>query len=59
MSKLQLLIQEGVTKEKIALIEEACKEKNKNKVVDFLKDVASGTISSLIATGILYKFGIR
>lgn len=58
MSKLQLLIQEGVTKEKIELIEEACKEKNKNKVVGFLKDVASGTISSVIATGILYKFGI-
>ncbi len=59
MSKLQLLIQEGVTKDKVELIEEACKEKNKNKVVGFLKDVASGTISSLIATGILCKFGIK
>lgn len=58
MSKLRLLIQEGVTKEKIELIEEACKEKNKNKVIGFLKDVASDTISSVIATGILYKFGI-
>lgn len=58
MSKLELLIQEGVAKDKIQLIEEACKEKNKKKVIDFLKDVASGTISSLIATGILYKFGI-
>lgn len=58
ISKLELLIQEGVAKDKIQLIEEACKEKNKKKVVEFLKDVASGTISSLIATGILYKFGI-
>ena len=58
MNKLQLLIQEGVTIEKVRAIGEACKEKNKSKVVNFLKDVASGTISSLIATGILYKFGI-
>ena len=35
------------------------KQKNKNKVIEFLKEVSSGTISSLIATGILAKFGIQ
>ena len=31
----------------------------KGVVIEFLKEVSSGTISSLIATGILARFGIQ
>ena len=56
---MDLLREEGVSKEALKILEDACKNKDKNKVINFLKDVASGTISSLIATGILVKFGIQ
>ena len=59
LTKLDLLREEGVSKEALKILEDACKNKDKNKVINFLKDVASGTISSLIATGILVKFGIQ
>lgn len=59
LSKLDMLEKEGVSKSDIKLLSEACKQKNKNKVIEFLKEVSSGTISSLIATGILAKFGIQ
>jgi len=59
LTKLDLLREEGVSKKELKLLEDACKNKDKNKVISFLKDVASGTISSLIATGILFKFGIQ
>lgn len=59
LTKLDLLREEGVSKEDLKILEDACKNKDKNKVISFLKDVASGTISSLIATGILVKFGIQ
>ena len=59
LTKLDLSREEGVSKEALKILEDACKNKDKNKVINFLKDVASGTISSLIATGILVKFGIQ
>ena len=59
LTKLDLLREEGVSKEALKILEDACKNKDKNKVINFLKDVASGTISSLIATGIIVKFGIQ
>ena len=59
LTKLDLLREEGVSKEALKILEDACKNKDKNKVINFLKDVASGTSSSLIATGILVKFGIQ
>ena len=59
LTKLDLLREEGVSKEALKILEDACKNIDKNKVINFLKDVASGTISSLIATGILVKFGIQ
>lgn len=59
LKKLELLEKEGVSKSSLKLLEDACHKKDKNKVIDFLKDVASGTISSLIATGILVKFGLQ
>ena len=59
LTKLDLLREEGVSKEALKILEDACKNKDKNKVINFLKDVASGTISSLIATGILVKFRIQ
>ena len=59
LNKLDLLEKEGISKEKLKVLEDACKNKDKNKVINFLKDVASGAISSLIATGILVKLGIQ
>ena len=59
LTKLDLLREEGISKEDLEILEDACKNKDKNKVIVFLKEVASGTISSLIATGILAKFGIQ
>lgn len=59
LNKLNLLENEGVSKTDLKKLEDACNNKDKNKVVSFLKDVASGTVSSLIATGILVKFGIQ
>lgn len=59
LNKLDLLEKEGISKKDLKTLEDACKSKDKNKVVSFLKDVASGTISSLIATGILVKLGIQ
>lgn len=59
LSKLDLLEKEGISKDDIKLLKEACKDKNKGKVVRFLKDIATGTISSVVATGILYSLGIH
>lgn len=59
LKKIDLLEKEGITKEDIKLLEEACKSKNKEKVINFLKDVATGTISSVVATGILSSLGIH
>lgn len=59
LSKLDLLEKEGISKDDIKLLKEACKDKNKGKVVGFLKDIATGTISSVVATGILYSLGIH
>lgn len=59
LNKLDLLEKEGISKKDLKVLEDACKNKDKNKVISFLKDVASGTISSLIATGILVKLGIQ
>ena len=59
LSKLELLEKEGVSKSDLKILEEACNKGDKNKVVDFLKSVAYGTISSVIATGILVKLGIQ
>ena len=58
LKKIELLRQEGVTKKDIDELKKACKNKDKNKVVSFLKDIATNTVGSLIATGILAKFGI-
>lgn len=57
--KLELMEKEGISKSDLKLLEEACYKKEKKKVVSVLKDVAFGTISSLIATGILARFGIQ
>ncbi len=59
LNKLDLLEKEGISKSDLKLLEKACKSKNKVKVVNFLKDVATGTISSVVATGILYSLGIH
>lgn len=59
LSKLELLEKEGVSKSDLKILEEACNKGDKNRVVDFLKSVASGTISSVIAAGILVKLGIQ
>lgn len=58
-NKLELLEKEGISKEDLKFLEESCKEKNKGKVVGFLKDVATGTLSSVVASGILYSLGIQ
>ena len=36
----------------------AVKKKDKNKLVQFLKEIAMGTGTNLIATGILAMFGL-
>ena len=59
LKKIDLLEKEGITKEDIKLLEEACKSKNKGKVINFLKEVATGNISSVVATGILSSLGIH
>ncbi len=59
LSKLDLLEKEEISKGDIKSLKEACKDKNKGKVVSFLKDIATGTISSVVATGILYSLGIH
>lgn len=59
LNKLDLLEKEGISKKDLKVLEDACKNKDNSKVVNFLSDVASGTISSLVATGILVKFGIQ
>lgn len=59
LSKLDLLEKEGISKDNIELLKAACKDKNKSKVVSFLKDIATGTISSVVASGIIYSLGIH
>lgn len=58
LSKLDLLEREVISKEDIKMLEGMCKVKNKNKVVAFLKEVATGAISSVVASGILLSLGI-
>ena len=43
---------------KIKEIRESCRKKDKNKVISFLKEIAMGTGTNLIATGILAMFGL-
>ena len=59
LNKLDLLKQEGVAESDLKSLEEACKSKNKEKVVSFLKNITTGTISSVVAAGILCFLGIR
>ena len=58
LSKLELMQKEGVSKKEVEQLKTACNNKNKETVIKMLKDIATGVISSLIAAGILYKFGI-
>ena len=58
LKKIELLEQEGITKEDVEIIKRACESRDKNKVIGLLKDVATNTVGSVIATGILAKFGI-
>lgn len=53
LKKLELLEKEGVFKDDLKLLRDFCQNENKLKVVEMLKDIASGTISSIIAGGIL------
>lgn len=50
---LELLEKEGVSKADLEILKDSCQNKNKLKVVEMLKDIASGTISSVVASGIL------
>lgn len=59
LEKLDLMQKESNLSEKIIEnIKESCNKKNKNKVVELLKEIAMGTGTNLIASGILGLFGI-
>lgn len=58
LEKLELLEKEGAFKDDLKLLRGSCQNKNKLKVVEMLKDIASGTISSIVAGGILWKLGL-
>ena len=58
LEKLELLEKEGVSKADLKLLKDSCQNKNKLKVVEILKDIASGTISSVVASGILRMLGL-
>ena len=58
LKKLELLEKEGVSKADLKLLKDSCQNKNKLKVVEILKDIASGTISSVVADGILRMLGL-
>ena len=59
LEKLDLMQKESNLNEKnIENIKESCKKRNKNKVVELLKEIAMGTGTNLIASGILGLFGV-
>ena len=59
LEKLDLMrIESKLDNEKIKEIQEYCRKKDKNKVIEFLKEIATGTGTNLIATGILAMFGL-
>ena len=59
LEKLDVMkIESKLDDEKVKEIKECCRKKDKNKVVRFLKEIAMGTGTNLIATGILAMFGL-
>lgn len=58
LSKLSLLEQEGVSQEILATLKEECEKKNKRKVVDLLKEIATGVAGSVVSAGIMHIFGL-
>lgn len=59
LEKLDVMkIESKLDDEKVNEIKECCRKKDKNKVVRFLKEIAMGTGTNLIATGILTMFGL-
>lgn len=59
LEKLDIMKMESkLNDEKVKKIQKCCREKDKNKLVCFLKEIAMGTGTNLIATGILTMFGL-
>ena len=59
LEKLDVMkIESKLDDKKIKEIRESCRKKDKNKVISFLKEIAMGTGTNLIATGILAMFGL-
>ena len=59
LEKLDVMkIESKLDDEKIKEIQEYCRKKDKNKIVVILKEIAMGTGTNLIATGILAMFGL-
>lgn len=59
LEKLDVMkIESKLDDEKIKEIQEYCRKKDKNKIVRLLKEIAMGTGTNLIATGILAMFGL-
>lgn len=56
--KIELFRQDGVDEKILELLSKNCKEKNKGNIVTLLRDLSIGTAGSLLATGILTKFGL-
>ena len=59
LNKLDAMqLESNLSAERIEAIRSACESKNKNKVVEFLKEIVIGTGTNLIANGILMKLGL-
>ncbi|MBR3613941.1 MAG: hypothetical protein IKL55_02045 [Clostridia bacterium] len=59
LEKLDALkLESNLDDNKVQEIQECCHKKDKNKLVQFLKEIAMGTGTNLIATGILAMFGL-
>lgn len=59
LEKLDILkLESNLDENKVKEIQEYCQKKDKNKIVQFLKEIAMGTGTNLIATGILSMFGL-
>lgn len=59
LEKLELMrIESNLSDEKINDIKELCNKKEKGKIIKFLTDIAMGTGTNLIASGILNMFGL-
>ena len=58
LEKLDLFKQDGVDEKILEQLNKNCKEKNKSKIVALLRDLAVGAAGSILATGILNKFGL-